>query len=77
MALKTDRTLHRPLSEMLSKRYPDFLRSLGLRLTSSAYDAAAFGNSAMILEGGVLRVQIVVDRSQVWADLAPPHEPDL
>jgi hypothetical protein len=76
MPIKTDSSLKGPLIEMLKDRYPDLLTSLGLKLTSSSYHPASFGNSSVVLDGVDLRVRLIVERSQVWMDLASPQEPD-
>jgi hypothetical protein len=47
-----------------------------LVVVSSTYDARAFGNAAVVLAGGALRVRLVRDRGKVIAEVACADRPE-
>lgn len=47
-----------------------------LKVESSRYDAQAFGNAFVVLAGANLRVRVIRDRDDVFADAASCVEPE-
>jgi hypothetical protein len=47
-----------------------------LTVESSRYDAQAFGNALVVLVGGNLRIRIIRDRDESFADAASRWEPE-
>lgn len=46
-----------------------------LAVESSHYDADAFGNAVVVLAGGNLRIRMIRDRDETWADAASRLDP--
>lgn len=47
-----------------------------LSIVSSTYDSQAFGNASVVLAGRTLRIRLVRDRGDVFADAAAAAYPD-
>jgi hypothetical protein len=45
-------------------------------IESSVYDPNAFGNAAVVLVGGNLRVRVILDRGETFAEAASEVQPD-
>lgn len=64
------------LSEEISGTCSSLLATLELTLVDEEYDPEFFGNSLAVFENGKLRVRLIRDRLQVFADLASHSEPE-
>src|SRR5262245_50476046 len=62
------------LMDGLERRYPRFAETHQLRLSYSHYDPAHFGNTVVIFDGRDVRLRLMSDRGQIWAELAATSE---
>ena len=58
--------------EYVQRAFAKLAAERALRLHAAAYDAEAFGNAIVVLEGDDYSIRVVRDRSQVFVDLASP-----
>ncbi len=63
-----------PLQELLKSHAPWLFDEFGLNVVADSYDPSAFGNSTVVLESNDIRLRLVQDRGQVFAEFEPPTE---
>ena len=59
----------------IERAFREVAARYGFRVIPGGYDAAAFGNSLVVLESGDYSMRIVRDRGQVFVEIASPLDP--
>jgi hypothetical protein len=65
-----------PLDRLIATKLPWLFADLGFRVACFEYSPKVFGDAVLTLYSEALLLRFVLDRGRIFAELAPPSEPD-